>query len=387
MEITSIIQHVFKQPSLEGVSLSELERFTAKQPFFAVGQYLLLKKMQDIRDPGFEKQLQKTRLYFENPLWLQQLLLRKTDGAAVDNTQEESTPAENEPIANETDVESNGIYEAQTEKIERDVHEHEEFIIEEIYIAEVEDDIYADGPETPEIRTLHPEAPVEETIPIPAPVEDIQPINMVELAEREAAKSETQVIDDFANAEPVSDNPSENTAPAFAVEAESAIENIGSGATNIQENIEEAEKEEEGKPGFVLPTYIKPPDQPENQLVFQAYHTVDYFASQGIKISSKAEMSDKLGSQLKSFTEWLKVMKRLPPSKLEQQMEEKESEVVVEMAAHSLESKEVLTETMAEVLLKQGKKESAIDVYNKLSLLNPSKTPYFAAKIEAIKRN
>jgi hypothetical protein len=42
---------------------------------------------------------------------------------------------------------------------------------------------------------------------------------------------------------------------------------------------------------------------------------------------------------------------------------------------------------MAEVLLKQGKKESAIEVYNKLSLLNPSKTPYFAAKIEAIKRN
>ena len=98
-------------------------------------------------------------------------------------------------------------------------------------------------------------------------------------------------------------------------------------------------------------------------------------------------MSDKLGTQLKSFTDWLKTMKRLPPSKLEQQMEEKESEVVIEMASHSLESKEVLTETMAEVLLKQGKKESAIEVYNKLSLLNPSKTPYFAAKIEAIKRN
>src|SRR6478752_1250975 len=93
MEITSIIQHVFKQPSLEGVSLSELERFTAKQPFFAVGQYLLLKKMQDIRDPGFEKQLQKTRLYFENPLWLQQLLLRKND---IPNPldQEEIFPAE-----------------------------------------------------------------------------------------------------------------------------------------------------------------------------------------------------------------------------------------------------------------------------------------------------
>jgi len=181
--------------------------------------------------------------------------------------------------------------------------------------------------------------------------------------------------------------PEISTASTIAVESEPDVENNVSESTHNQANIDETEKEEEGKPGFVLPPYSKPPEQIENQLVFQAYHTIDYFASQGIKISNKAEMSDKLGTQLKSFTEWLKTMKRLPPSKMEQQMEEKESEVVIEMAAHSLESKEVLTETMAEVLLKQGKKESAIEVYNKLSLLNPSKTPYFAAKIEEIKRN
>jgi hypothetical protein len=111
------------------------------------------------------------------------------------------------------------------------------------------------------------------------------------------------------------------------------------------EEYEELTENEEGKPGFVLTVYTKPAEQTEEQLVFQAYHTIDYFASQGIKISHKAEMSDKLGSQLKSFTEWLKTMKRLPPSKLEQQMEEKESEVVVEMAAHSLNPRKVLTET------------------------------------------
>ena len=46
---------------------------------------------------------------------------------------------------------------------------------------------------------------------------------------------------------------------------------------------------------------------------------------------------------------------------------------------------EVLTEAMAEVLLKQDKKEKAIEMYNKLSLINPSKSVYFAAKIESIK--
>jgi len=40
---------------------------------------------------------------------------------------------------------------------------------------------------------------------------------------------------------------------------------------------------------------------------------------------------------------------------------------------------------MAEVLVKQGKSEKAIEMYQKLSLLNPSKSAYFAAKIERIK--
>jgi DNA-binding SARP family transcriptional activator len=45
---------------------------------------------------------------------------------------------------------------------------------------------------------------------------------------------------------------------------------------------------------------------------------------------------------------------------------------------------EILTETMAEVLAQQGKISKAIEVYQKLSLLNPSKSAYFAAKIESI---
>ena len=115
MEITSIIQHVFKQPSLEGVSLSELERFTAKQPFFAVGQYLLLRKLQDTHDPGFEKQLQKTRLYFENPLWLQQLL-KKTDGVIVPHANVEPAFQETEHIVNEHEFKGNDIVAEQTDK-------------------------------------------------------------------------------------------------------------------------------------------------------------------------------------------------------------------------------------------------------------------------------
>jgi len=41
---------------------------------------------------------------------------------------------------------------------------------------------------------------------------------------------------------------------------------------------------------------------------------------------------------------------------------------------------------MAEVWEKQGNAAKAIEVYTKLSLLDPSKSLYFAAKIEDLKK-
>lgn len=58
---------------------------------------------------------------------------------------------------------------------------------------------------------------------------------------------------------------------------------------------------------------------------------------------------------------------------------------VAETAKNSNETKEILTETMAEVLIKQGQKEKAIQLLIKLSFLNPEKSSYFAAKIEQLK--
>jgi DNA-binding SARP family transcriptional activator len=48
---------------------------------------------------------------------------------------------------------------------------------------------------------------------------------------------------------------------------------------------------------------------------------------------------------------------------------------------------EIITEAMAEVYLKQGLKEKAIEVYNKLSLQNPANKHIFAAKLSLIKEN
>jgi hypothetical protein len=128
----------------------------------------------------------------------------------------------------------------------------------------------------------------------------------------------------------------------------------------------------------------KKTSQSEEAIAFEPLHTVDYFASQGIKIDDQLINNDKLGSQMKSFTEWLKSMKRLHPSKLEEVSTATEK-LVQSAANESNINTEVLTEAMAEVLIKQDKKEKAIEMFSKLSLINPSKSAYFAAKIESIK--
>ena len=125
----------------------------------------------------------------------------------------------------------------------------------------------------------------------------------------------------------------------------------------------------------------------ETDLTFQPYHTVDYFASQGIKFVAEEKPTDRFGKQLRSFTEWLKTMKRLPPTEVSKITDIVSEKKVEQMAEHSIDEGEVITETMAEVWIKQGNTEKAIETYNKLSLLNPDKSAYFASLAEQLKNS
>lgn len=145
-----------------------------------------------------------------------------------------------------------------------------------------------------------------------------------------------------------------------------------------------------GEQAAAIPPVKLPAEEPatDSPIVFQSYHTIDYFASQGIRLDAADLTKDRLGQQLKSFTEWLKSMKKLPMSQVERPREytdDASQQQVIANAAHSIEDKDIMTESMAEVWLKQGNKARAIDIYNKLSLLDPSKSAYFAAKIDQLK--
>ena len=155
-------------------------------------------------------------------------------------------------------------------------------------------------------------------------------------------------------------------------------------AQNADNDDDEVMIEEEIAP---IRINIKLPDDTpidDKALTFEPMHLVDYFASQGIKLTDEVQTADKLGKQLKSFTEWLKTMKKIHVT--ETQASAGLADMMIQtLAAKSNTEGEVLTEAMAEVLVHQGKTAKAIEVYKKLSLLNPSKNAFFAAKIDQLK--
>lgn len=114
-------------------------------------------------------------------------------------------------------------------------------------------------------------------------------------------------------------------------------------------------------------------------------HTIDYFASQGIRVDLNSMPQDKLTSQLRKFTDWLKEMKHVNQQTSDLGTGSDLEQAVALIAENSNESREVVTETMAEVLEKQGQTEKAIQLYIKLSFINPEKSAYFAAKIQHLK--
>jgi len=271
VRINQLVKSLLQKDSLDQCTLPELTEFAEKNPYFGAAQLLLTKKLQTEQPERYDEQLQKTLLYFHNPLWVEHLL-NETGTAEVIKSKKD------------------GIITAPAE--------------EKLNV-----------PEEPVIAFITPEKKDEPVI------------------------TETQIT-------PVTKQ-SATDIPSVKIEAV---------------------------------------DPSISELTFEPFHTVDYFASQGIRFKEEEKPVDKFGKQLKSFTDWLKTMKRLPVTEIGRTVEIQAEKKVEQLAGQSIADREVITEAMAEVWEKQGNVFKAIEIYSKLSLLEPSKSPYFAAKIEELKK-
>ena len=426
-QLNTVIRQLFGKDSLGDVSEETLKRFTEKYPYSPIGQLLLSKKLRQNKIDGFEQQASKSVLYFNNPLWFDWLLSMqhvKDNEETDDAIKDEPSPID--PLIAETIPEDETVQEDKVEEVpnETPVEEkaeqesYDDELIENIGFNEVkepqpqEETIYKDEEEIISAQ--------EETYSLEEErKENSDPVLKHEEDEKEAQGFKPNEYDSY------DDEVIENAGFAPEPSAEAPIEVAREEGSNEEVNQQEIESnteqhqsndlfnsdlsensgfqtEEEEHPSTetqesvapasdlierTLDSEIKEPSKDE--LAFEPYHTIDYFASQGIKLKQEDLEKDKFGKQLRSFTEWLRSMKKIPGSQTPQgtENEPRDSDSIRRKADESNEGKDIETETMAEVWAKQGNIRKAIDIYNKLSLSNPDKSHYFAAKIEQLKSN
>jgi len=331
----NMMEALFDTRSWQQLEAESLKRMTLEYPYFPISQFMYAKKLKLDHHSAYSVQAAKTALFFNNPYWLNWQLNENAESLA----------------------QANAIHHSENGQ-EVAIQHHE-------------------PPATEPVEESH------EIVVEPEPVSPEQFENGWEKAEEPLEELQDEVIE-LNNAFQVGDGSGlteptpqpekeEEAAPQIEVEAPEIV-NHPEPASEIGVQTETA-------------LSLEPKTNNEPLIPLEPLYATDYFASQGIKLSEVEESGDKLGKKLKSFTEWLKVMKRNRPMESELSGNNVQDQKIQRIAETSNQNREVLTETMAEVLLLQGLKEKAIEVYNKLSLLNPQKSAYFAAKIEEIKVN
>jgi hypothetical protein len=347
-EAQIILQQVFNKRSLNDVSISELKELTEQYPYFNAAQFLLAKKIRLEKgeaEASISRDLEAhsdivsnphsakhPALFFHNPLWFNFLMKQEFK-------------------SNEIGVE-------------------DELVLDSKHLAE--------------------ESEISEESGVPSEIG---------VQDKSGVSSETGVSDiievpvetDEAKENDVTENP--EPGHPFLNEAQSELEitasevviDEGQNFDNSEDEIVKEPVEQNQKISESLKqSSIEQKKPTDESLEFEPFHTIDYFASQGIKLQQAELGKDKFGQQLRSFTEWLKSMKKIPPPSPDDTGDPVVQEQVIQFAQVSNETKEIITETMAEVWSLQGNRQKAIEIYKKLSLLNPAKSAYFASKIDKL---
>lgn len=270
----------------------------------------------------------------------------------------------------------------------------------------------------------------------PGAVEDKGAKDTTGKAETSAPKEEPATIKDNDDFQPTNTGfVTGDNNNVTAKHQEEVEENID----KVEEKVITEEATPEPEPAVVTPqpelqvTDTTEEDKPElksriesetDETLILPVYTEDYFMHQGVNVSNRlpedmdpstppiieneegADDKEKALMVVMSFSEWLNFFKKRKmqaeeeeegqralktmwqKEKLAAALEEEDDEIpenVFEMAVNSISKEdEPISESLANVHIKQGRYDKAIDMYRKLSLRNPQKKAYFVRKIEVL---
>gem|GEM_PF-6215905 len=200
-------------------------------------------------------------------------------------------------------------------------------------------------------------------------------------------------LDDLPNADPVEEIISGSEEIKSDTEATEKIRGMFSEMPTMDELLKRPQDEQ-----------VKEPTEIPFDIFVPAY---DISSLEEAALESEMKSGDELKDKKLGFADWLSEIENIKPlvkagsagipdiidefiRKNPKIVVKRDSEVQSPYSSKDFndeETPDVCSETLADLLVVQGKNEEAIKMYEKLSLLYPEKNIYFAARIEKLRRN
>ncbi|HEX3025528.1 MAG TPA: hypothetical protein VHP12_09970 [Chitinophagaceae bacterium] len=361
--LEKVLYHLTQKSNLTDISVDDLSHLAKNYPFFAPAQLALAVKLKQNNDFESQTQLQKTALYFPNINWLQYQLM---NGEAKNFKPNEINTSS---IATEVPAASANVEETKPDRTGEENKVFEEY--------------KAFTPNIQEIPVVENKASADTTIAASVNEASVDGDEQEKTNEKNIAPVEPSGIVKTSSL-------IDSAIPANNKINQQSNQSLPASSENFSKNVFDPAKNQMDKYSSLLSAQLsdfKKPVEENAKLDFEMepYYTIDYFASQGIKVDLTKQPQDKLTKQLLTFTDWLKKMKTVSPNPQDLGTDPELEKAIQGIAQTSNEAKEIATETMAEVFVKQGKIDKAVQLYIKLSFLDPEKSSYFAAKIQQLK--
>ncbi|UPK72390.1 hypothetical protein [Chitinophaga filiformis] len=409
MTANRIIQHIFQQPDIKQVDEAALERLVTSYPYFTAARLLLARKQYSVQKNLLAPAVKKAQQYSTNMHYFYRFVTTDEKSVVpevVAPVAEEATPvaAETTPIT--------------AEAISMTAEAAPAAPVTAEVTAEAAPAPVAEAPVSAfpgQAETAAPAAqPVQETkihVTVPkAPAEQAAPETNFTAATYNTEEELTVTADDVVatpatpppfQAAPATATPATEAAPVHTQEPV-----VGSPVTSLPAAAQAPATPAADNPVSTAPAAETEPikifpldtSETETSLTFQPLYTDDYFAYKRLKEPEQAEqLSEKGAAEMKSFTSWLREMKHTFAEKASKQWYHQQmhrsyedpdpevSEAVEKMAMDSITlNDDIVSETLAEIWARQHQYQTAIHIYQKLSLLNPNKSAYFAQKIKEL---